>query len=55
LPAADELRRIPVEKPPAPITADPGLATSPPGQLQFEDAPAPREETASSGPTETPA
>ena len=33
LPAADELRRIPVEKPPAPVTADPGLATVPPEQL----------------------
>jgi segregation and condensation protein B len=35
LPAADELRRIPSEKPPAPITADPGLATVPPEQLQL--------------------
>ena len=33
LPAADELRRIPVEKPPAPVTAEPGLATVPPEQL----------------------
>ena len=38
LPAADELRRIPVEKPPAPVTADPGLATAPPEQLKLEDA-----------------
>jgi segregation and condensation protein B len=38
LPAADELRRIPVEKPPAPITAEPGLATVPPEQLKLEDA-----------------
>jgi len=37
LPAADELRRIPVEKPPAPITADPGLATTPPEQLKLEE------------------
>jgi segregation and condensation protein B len=36
LPAADELRRIPVEKPPAPVTADPGLATTPPEQLKDE-------------------
>jgi segregation and condensation protein B len=36
LPAADELRRIVVEKPPAPITADPGLATTPPEQLALE-------------------
>jgi segregation and condensation protein B len=33
LPAADELRRIVVEKPPAPVTADFGLATAPPEQL----------------------
>jgi segregation and condensation protein B len=32
LPAADELRRIPVEKPPL-ATAEPGLATVPPEQL----------------------
>lgn len=37
LPAADELRRIPLEKPPAPITADPGLATVPPEQLSEEN------------------
>jgi segregation and condensation protein B len=35
LPAAEELRRIPVEKPPAPVTVDPGLATVPPEQLQL--------------------
>ena len=33
LPAADELRRIVVEKPEALVTADPGLATAPPEQL----------------------
>jgi len=38
LPAADELRRIVVEKPPAPVTVDPGLATAPPEQLKLEDA-----------------
>ncbi len=38
LPAADELRRIPVEHPPAPVTADAGLATVPPEQLQLEEA-----------------
>jgi segregation and condensation protein B len=37
LPAADELRRIPVEKPPGPVTADPGLATMPPEQLQLKE------------------
>jgi segregation and condensation protein B len=52
LPAADELRRIPVEKPAAPLTADPGLATNPPEQLKLEEAgeqpaePAPTEEAA---------
>ncbi len=44
LPAADELRRIPVEHPPAPITVDPGLATAVPEQLKLvESAPAPTE------------
>ena len=38
LPAADELRRIVVEKPPAPVTADGGLATVPPEQLALETA-----------------
>lgn len=38
LPAADELRRIPIEKPPAPVTADAGLATVPPEQLQLNEA-----------------
>ena len=37
LPAADELRRIPVEKPIAPVTADAGLATVPPEQLQLDE------------------
>jgi len=37
LPAADELRRIPIEKPVTPLTADPGLATTPPEQLQLKD------------------
>jgi segregation and condensation protein B len=37
LPAADELRRIPIEKPEAPVTADPGLATSAPQELKLEE------------------
>jgi len=37
LPAADELRRIPVEKPPGLVTADPGLATTPPEQLKLKE------------------
>jgi segregation and condensation protein B len=39
LPAADELRKIVVEKPPAPVTADPGLATAPPEQLVLTEQP----------------
>jgi segregation and condensation protein B len=45
LPAADELRRIPVVKPESLVTADPGLATVPPDQLQLsqiESAPVTR-------------
>jgi segregation and condensation protein B len=38
LPAADELRRMVVEKPPGPVTAEPGLATNPPEQLALENA-----------------
>jgi segregation and condensation protein B len=46
LPAADELRRIVVEKPPAPVTVDPGLATAPPEQLALEskEGEAPKDE-----------
>jgi segregation and condensation protein B len=36
LPAADELRKIVIEKPPAPLTVDPGLATPPPEGLKDE-------------------
>jgi segregation and condensation protein B len=37
LPAADELRRIEVKKPVSLLTADPGLATAPPEQLQLKE------------------
>jgi hypothetical protein len=37
LPAADELRRIPVTHPEALLTADPGLATVPPDQLTLAE------------------
>ncbi|MGD0746166.1 MAG: SMC-Scp complex subunit ScpB [Verrucomicrobiota bacterium] len=37
LPAADELRKIAVERPPAPVTAEPGLATNPPEQLASKE------------------
>jgi segregation and condensation protein B len=56
LPAADELRRIPVEKPQALVTADPGLATVPPEQLSLpteEQKPEPDDQTA--GPAPPPA
>jgi segregation and condensation protein B len=51
LPAADELRRIPVVKPEALVTTDPGLTTAPPDQPELPqenqpstgDAPAPAE------------
>jgi segregation and condensation protein B len=53
LPAADELRRIPVERPPAPITADAGLATSPPEQLQLnEEVKTPVKEMPAAAPNE---
>jgi segregation and condensation protein B len=55
LPAADELRRIPIEKPVAPITADAGLATVPPEQLQLaEEVKAKGEESTPAPPTEPP-
>lgn len=37
LPAADELRHIPVQRPPSLITAELGLATVPPEQLTLEE------------------
>jgi segregation and condensation protein B len=47
LPAADELRRLPVVKPEGLLTADPGLATVPPDQLQLpQTEPVPAAETA---------
>lgn len=45
LPAADELRRIVVEKPAALVTTDPGLATAPPDQLKLEEPNIPPGET----------
>jgi segregation and condensation protein B len=37
LPAADELRRIPITHPEGLLTADPGLATVPPDQLTLAE------------------
>jgi segregation and condensation protein B len=52
LPAADELRRVPVTRPESLLTVDPGLATAPPGTLNGdEDGPGPQAESPS-GPTE---
>ncbi len=45
LPAADELRKIVVQKPPAPVTVEPGLATTPPEQLALGSAEGTKEET----------
>jgi segregation and condensation protein B len=46
LPAADELRRVVVQKPEALMTADPGLATAPPEQLALPaEAPTSKEES----------
>ena len=46
LPAADELRKIVAVRPPGPVTADPGLATTPPEQLHpAAEAAAPGVET----------
>jgi len=44
LPAADELRRIVVEKPPTLATTEPGLATAPPEQLALPAEEKPAEE-----------
>ncbi len=38
MPAADELRRIVIQKPEGLVTADPGLATVPPEQLNLPEA-----------------
>ena len=52
LPAADELRRVPIAHPETLVTAEPGLATAPPEQLAASPAPAPEGEAAS--PQESP-
>jgi segregation and condensation protein B len=55
LPAADELRRIKIERPIAPVTVDAGLATAPPEQLQLnEEVKMKNEETTAPASTETP-
>lgn len=49
LPAADDLRRIPVERPEGLLTTEPGLATVPPAQLTLADAAAPETPTGEAG------
>jgi segregation and condensation protein B len=49
LPAADELRRITIEKPPAPVMANLGLATAPPEPLKAEVGDQKVEEKAETG------
>jgi segregation and condensation protein B len=59
LPAADELRRVPVTRPEALLTADPGLATVAPEQLALADVesmarpPAPAPEAEETQPTDS--
>jgi segregation and condensation protein B len=55
LPGGDELRRIPVERPPALLTVEPGLATVPPEQLTLEAAAADTEAATSPATTTEPA
>ena len=50
LPAADELRRIVVQRPEALATAEPGLATVPPEQLSLEQVEAQKAASASATP-----
>ena len=54
LPAADELRKVPVTKPESLLTVDPGLATAPPEQLSLADTPTERGATTGTA-TEEPA
>ncbi len=52
LPAADELRRLPVQKPESLLTLDPGLATAPPEQLSLAEAEAGKAGAAAKAPEE---
>lgn len=51
LPGGDELRRIPVERPPSLLTAEPGLATVPPDQLTLSPSAEPAGSESKSGET----
>jgi segregation and condensation protein B len=48
LPAADELRRVVIQRPEGPLTADPGLATAPPEELNLAPSSAELEPAGSS-------
>jgi segregation and condensation protein B len=50
MPAADELRRIPVTKPDSLLTVDPGLATTPPDELALDRTSPDGSSGANSGP-----
>jgi segregation and condensation protein B len=52
LPAADELRRIPVTKPEELLTADAGLATVPPEQLALAEVESQEDKAAAAAPPE---
>jgi segregation and condensation protein B len=54
LPAAEELRRIPVAKPESLLTVDPGLATAPPEQLKLPEASGRQTSPESEAPPTTP-
>jgi segregation and condensation protein B len=55
LPAADELRKIPVSKPESLLTVDPGLATAPPEQLTIAEGSSEPGETTAPAQSEAPA
>ena len=50
MPAADELRRIPVIRPESLLTVDPGLATAPPQELALGDATSPADAVVDAAP-----
>jgi segregation and condensation protein B len=54
LPAADELRRLPIQKPPSLLTVDPGLATAPPPDLAQISLPLDAAPPTSSAPSSSP-
>ena len=54
LPAADELRRVPIQKPEGLATVDPGLATAPPEQLTLPAEQTTRAETPGDQPAAEP-